>query len=62
MQVEILSIPESAHPWTKGLAKSYPLTYVEENDRHEFFIDGCGNGLGDLLINGIEFKVVHEKA
>lgn len=64
MQVEILSIPESARPWTRHLVVGtlYPLTYSDDNDRYEFPYDDIGHGLGDLILNGIEFKVVHEKA
>ena len=66
MQVEILSIPESAHPWTNGLAigQVHTLTHVDHgsHDRHEFPYEGVGYGLDDLIINGIEFKVIHEKA
>lgn len=64
MQVEILSISETGHPWTKHLVVGtlYHLTFSEDNDRYEFPYDGIGHGLSDLILNGVEFKVVHEKA
>lgn len=66
MQVEILFIPPTAKflDWL-AICQVYPLTRAsvsEHSDNHWFGKEGNEICLDDLIIKGIEFKVIHEKA
>lgn len=72
MQVEILSIPESARKtWVDSVSVGdrFPIYQEELDDERNleidldwFDINGKAHCLGDLIMNRIEFKVIHEKA
>lgn len=67
MQVEILSVPEDGPQWVKNLEVGTSFTLRMEDvamdiDMAFFDWNGLDHCLEDLIINGIEFKVVHEKA
>lgn len=70
MQVEILSIPQRERStWLDGLVvgAKYPI-YQEGLEDHPdidfdwFKVDDKPHCFGDLILNNVEFKVVHEKA
>lgn len=68
MQVEILSVPENGKPWTRkvkaGDTFSLRVADVAMDVYLDFFKDseGWDHTLRDLILNGIEFKVINEKA
>lgn len=68
MQLQILSVPENGKPWTQKLkaGDTFDLTPadVAMDLELDFFKDNSGwdHSLRDLILNSIEFKVIHEKA
>lgn len=68
MHLEIISVPENGKPWTRKLKAGdiFKLTPedVAMDIELDFFKDseGWDHCLRDLILNNIEFKVVHEKA
>ena len=67
MQLEILSVPEQRGRFVRNLTPGLvlPLTMRsvgESSDSHWFIHEGEELCVDDLIVNGIEFKVIHEEA